>query len=201
MKSILVSLVILLSIALVYSQEPTVKILQSQLVDGKACEPSQTVSIGDSVSILYVGKLEDGQVFDASEKHGGHPFTFQLGQGKVIPGMEFGVLGACLGEKREVLIPYQLAYGERGIEGVIPEKSNLIFGLEVVNIEKLSELPLYLRIIPTKEIVGAFTLLVGFVVAIGWVVKNNRVLTEKKMPKTKAPKEKKEKKVKLNKSN
>lgn len=64
---------------------------------------------GDTVTVHYTGRLQDGTVFDSSQD--GEPLTFTLEGGQVIPGFEQGVLGMVPGESRTVDIPCQLAYG------------------------------------------------------------------------------------------
>lgn len=66
---------------------------------------------GDTVSIHYTGRLEDGTVFDTSEDK--DPLEFTLGEGKVIPGFEKAVEGMEEGETRTATIESEDAYGER----------------------------------------------------------------------------------------
>lgn len=70
---------------------------------------SEGVKLGDKVSIHYVGKLEDGTVFDSSE--GRDAFEFEAGSQNVIPGMSQGVLGMRVGDEKTVHIPQDQAYG------------------------------------------------------------------------------------------
>ena len=51
---------------------------------------------------------------------GRDPFSFQLGAGQVIKGWDQGLTGMCVGEKRQLTIPSQLAYGDQGAGNVIP---------------------------------------------------------------------------------
>ncbi len=89
---------------------------------------------GDTVTVNYVGTLEDGKQFDASADHGG-PFTFPLGESKVIAGWDEGVAGMKIGEKRKLIVPSKLAYGKEGAGGVIPPNATLIFEVELVGIQ------------------------------------------------------------------
>lgn len=87
----------------------------------------------DQVAVHYEGKLENGTVFDSSKKRG-EPFTFLLGAKQVIAGWDVGVEGMKEGEKRMLYIPSDMAYGERGVPGVIPPKSKLIFEVELLKV-------------------------------------------------------------------
>eukprot|EP01133_Synstelium_polycarpum_P016748 gene16748-19914_t len=179
-------IVLILSLVAVFAQQVEIR---STSLEG-VCT-GKSAAYGDEVSMHYVGKLEDGSVFDASGERG--PFPFILGAAKVIPGIETGVLGICEGEKREIFIPYQFAYGETGIDKIIPARANLIFTVEVVAINKLSEIPFYLRLIPSMETVGAFGIVSSFVYLLYRVLKSFPPASEKKMPRTKAEKEPKKK--------
>lgn len=88
---------------------------------------------GDSVTVHYKGWLDNGEVFDTSKTPGREPFGFQLGAGQVIPGWDQGVPGMKVGGKRELKIPYDLAYGERG-QGPIPPKATLHFDVELLKV-------------------------------------------------------------------
>lgn len=68
------------------------------------------VKKGDKVRVEYTGTLEDGTVFDSSEKHG-HPLEFEAGTGKVIPGFDNAIIGMAEGEEKTVNIPVDEAYG------------------------------------------------------------------------------------------
>jgi peptidylprolyl isomerase len=76
-----------------------------------ACSGPQQAKTGDTVSVHYIGKLQDGTVFDSSE--GGVPLDFTLGRGQLIPGFEQAVLGMKIGESKTVTIPVDQAYGPR----------------------------------------------------------------------------------------
>lgn len=93
----------------------------------------EQVKEGDTVRVHYTGTFTDGTTFDSS-RESGVPFDFVLGEGKVIKGWDIGVKGMRVGGRRKLTIPSQFAYGERGIEGVIPPNSTLIFDIEVLDV-------------------------------------------------------------------
>ncbi|KAJ2908424.1 hypothetical protein GGI21_002901 [Coemansia aciculifera] len=90
--------------------------------------------IGDKIAVHYEGKLfSNGKVFDSSLKRG-DPIEFSLGQGHVIKGWDQGLLNMCVGEKRLLKIPADLAYGARGAPPDIPANAALIFSTELMAI-------------------------------------------------------------------
>lgn len=72
---------------------------------------------GDTVTIHYTGRLDDGTVFDSSKN--GDPLSFTLGEGKVIPGFENAVEGMEQGDRKTTTIPSEEAYGPRRDELVL----------------------------------------------------------------------------------
>ncbi|MFZ1988021.1 MAG: FKBP-type peptidyl-prolyl cis-trans isomerase [Minisyncoccia bacterium] len=93
-----------------------------------------TAEAGDTVTVNYVGALTDGTVFDASQNHG-QPFTFTLGSGEVISGWDQGLVGMKEGGQRLLVIPANMAYGDKAV-GPIPANSTLVFQVELVKVEK-----------------------------------------------------------------
>uniref|UniRef100_A0AAV2KUR2 peptidylprolyl isomerase n=1 Tax=Knipowitschia caucasica TaxID=637954 RepID=A0AAV2KUR2_KNICA len=94
---------------------------------------------GDVLNMHYTGRLEDGTEFDSSIPRN-RPFTFTLGTGQVIKGWDQGLLGMCEGEKRKLVIPSELGYGDRGAPPKIPGGATLIFEVELLSIEHRNEL-------------------------------------------------------------
>ncbi len=95
--------------------------------------------VGDTLTVNYVGTLEDGTKFDSSIDRG-VPFTFVVGIGQVIRGWDEGMLGMKVGEKKHLVIPGEKAYGPRGIPDgkggyMIPPNATLIFDVEMLKIE------------------------------------------------------------------
>ena len=94
---------------------------------------------GQKLKVHYSGWLESGVRFDTSLKRN-EPFEFTLGSGQVIKGWEEGMAGIKPGERRQLIIPADLGYGNRGT-GKIPPGSTLIFMVEAVGIEGGSKNP------------------------------------------------------------
>ena len=68
---------------------------------------------GDIIKVSYEGTLDDGEVFDSTDKNGGVPLKFEVGAGELIRGFDNAVLGKEVGEEIEVKIEPDNAYGER----------------------------------------------------------------------------------------
>jgi len=94
-----------------------------------------TASAGQSAKVHYTGWLTNGKKFDSSVDRG-EPFAVEpLGSAPVIKGWNEGILGMKVGGKRQLRIPPQLAYGERGYPGAIPANSTLIFDVELLSVK------------------------------------------------------------------
>lgn len=89
---------------------------------------------GKTVKVHYTGTLKsDGSKFDSSLDRG-EPFSFTLGQGQVIQGWDQGVAGMKVGGKRKLVIPASLAYGEQSPSPSIPPNSDLVFEIELLEV-------------------------------------------------------------------
>ena len=88
---------------------------------------------GDVTEVHYTGWLEDGAKFDSSLDRG-EPIQFVLGRGNVIAGWDEGIALMRQGGKARLVIPPDLAYGERGAGGVIPPNAMLTFEVELVRV-------------------------------------------------------------------
>ena len=92
----------------------------------------KTPKKGNRVTVNYTGKLIDGTVFHNSLDHK-KPFSFKVGLGDVISGWDEAFLTMKKGEKRTLIIPPELGYGNRIAAGVIPPNSWLVFNVELVD--------------------------------------------------------------------
>ncbi len=95
---------------------------------------------GDTVSVLYVGQLSDGTVFDSSAAHNNEPLVFVLGAPGLIPGFQIGVNGMKEGGERLLAIPPALGYGTQEVKDasgkvIIPANSTIIFDIKLVKVQ------------------------------------------------------------------
>ena len=84
------------------------------------------VQNGSRVKVHHTGKLDDGSVFDTSLQEGREPLEFTIGEGKMIPGFENGLLGMEIGEKKTIAMSPGDAYGET--------RDDLLFEVPISNV-------------------------------------------------------------------
>jgi len=91
----------------------------------------QEAKEGDHVKVHYTGWFTSGKKFDSSVD-ARQPYSFTIGKGDVIKGWDEGVTGMKVGGKRQLRIPPELAYGEKGYKDIIPPNSTLIFDVQLL---------------------------------------------------------------------
>ncbi len=113
----------------------TLKIIDNKIGEGKEAKAGSTVTV-DYTGWLYDPTAADkkGKKFDSSLDRG-DPFAFVLGRGAVIRGWDEGVKGMKEDGKRTLIIPSDMAYGNRGAGGVIPPGATLIFDVELISVK------------------------------------------------------------------
>ena len=92
-------------------------------------------AIKKSVEVNYTGYLLNGKVFDSSFERNG-PIAFVLGQDEVIKGWEEGIGLMSVGDKYRLIIPPDLAYGDKGAGDAIPPNATLIFDVELLSVSE-----------------------------------------------------------------
>jgi FKBP-type peptidyl-prolyl cis-trans isomerase FkpA len=99
------------------------------------------IAAGQNAVVQYTGWLYEaaapdnkGKQFDSS-RNSGQPFRFVVGAGQVIKGWDQGVAGMKPGGRRRLVIPADLAYGDRGAGGLIPPGATLVFDVDLVAVE------------------------------------------------------------------
>lgn len=87
---------------------------------------------GDELGVDYTVWLVDGSKLDSSFDHQPPaPLPMVLGRTRLIDGWTEGVTGMRKGEKRRLVVPYQLAYGARGRPPQLPPYSTLVFEVQL----------------------------------------------------------------------
>lgn len=90
----------------------------------------KVIQSGDTISVHYTGKLENGEIFDSSS--GRRPLTFTVGTGQIIRGFDEAVVGMAVGETKTVTMAPEMAYGPRQVELIVDiPKDTVPEGMEI----------------------------------------------------------------------
>jgi len=100
----------------------------------KENKSAEKALLGTKVTLNYSGYFKDGKPFDSSVERG-QPFTVKMGSGQVIKALEDGIALMHKGDKTKFYIPSKLAYGESGHPPIIPPNSDLIFDIEILDVQ------------------------------------------------------------------
>jgi peptidylprolyl isomerase len=120
-------------------EKPTVDVsgasdAQELIVDDLVVGDGAEAAAGTTVSVHYVGvAASTGEQFDASWDRR-QPLPFRIGAGMVIEGWDRGVEGMRVGGRRQLTIPADLAYGDRGVPGTIAPGETLVFVVDLLEV-------------------------------------------------------------------
>lgn len=90
----------------------------------------------DVIHYHYVGRLgHNGAVFGKSFDYDS-PYIVALGHGRIIAGMDRGLVGTCLWERRRIEFPPSLGYGDRGVGEMIPPNATLVFYIRLIKLKR-----------------------------------------------------------------
>ncbi|KIW80311.1 hypothetical protein Z517_06926 [Fonsecaea pedrosoi CBS 271.37] len=109
-----------------------VKEVQGVTIDDRKLGSGPAAKKGARLEMRYIGKLDNGKVFDSNKS--GKPFSFKLGAGEVIKGWDIGLQGIQVGGERRLIIPANLAYGNKALPG-IPKNSKLTFDIKCLAVK------------------------------------------------------------------
>lgn len=100
---------------------------------------TREVKSGDHVRYHYNVTLLDGKIFDSSHTRG-TPTVGEIGSGRLIAGIDKGLQGMCVNERRKVTVPPHLAYGSTGAGDMVPPNSPLVFDLHLLDLWNTADL-------------------------------------------------------------
>jgi peptidylprolyl isomerase len=102
----------------------------TKLVEGTGATPQR----GQTVSVHYIGTLENGKQFDSSRDRG-RPSDFRIGVGQVIKGWDEALMMMKVGDRWKLVIPPAIGYGPQGRPPDIPGNSTLVFDVELLGVK------------------------------------------------------------------
>ncbi|TWW81880.1 peptidyl-prolyl cis-trans isomerase FKBP10 [Takifugu flavidus] len=94
---------------------------------------------GDHVRYHYNATFVDGKTFDSSHQRGDAKVA-QLGEGRLLEGIDKGLQGMCVNERRSVTVPPHLGYGSKGAGEVVPPDSTLVFDIHLLDVWNKADL-------------------------------------------------------------
>lgn len=105
-------------------------------IEGIATDTT-SVKAGEQVTITYSGaRVEDGRVFDDTQRNGG-PFSFRFGDpDQVMKGLETAVHLLREGQEGDFLFPSSMAFGAKGIDGVIEPYTPVVYTVRLVKVDR-----------------------------------------------------------------
>ena len=109
-SSLALALALMVTVSLAEVEERPSGLKIEHILKPESCD--KQAENGQMLTMHYTGTLEDGTKFDSSLDRN-EPFKFQIGVGQVIKGWEEGVLGMCVGEKRKLIVPPEMGYGDQ----------------------------------------------------------------------------------------
>ncbi len=126
------------------------------------CTDEEKVKNGDYVSMHYTAKIDEstskeevdekviGKVYSSS-RESSKPIKFIVGDGRVVPGLDIGLVGLCKGSKSTLIIHHAIGYGEEGLEGLVPPNAILNFDVEILDVSDPPPIPNYFAMIDKNE--------------------------------------------------
>lgn len=114
--------------------QSTLQVIEYKGSGGIPAQEGQTLTVY-YYAAFSIRDLDMGRWIDASYTRDPNYVRFVLGKGQVLKGIEMGVQGMRLASTRRLIVPSQLAFGDRGIAGKVPPNTDIAFEIYLVEIE------------------------------------------------------------------
>lgn len=111
---------------------------------------SREVKSGDYVRYHYNATFLDGNTFDSSHQRGA-PKVALVGEGRLLPGVDKGLQGMCVNERRTLTVPPHLAHGSTGAGDVVPPDATLVFDIHLLDLWNKADLVVTTTITTPKD--------------------------------------------------